>query len=90
MAINVPNPGIYQGVLGQHCVDLRNALQELLDDSAYITAMGGASFLTASMGLSSADATVIMNTVGAVTPQNSVVQSLQAWIASTAPIWGGQ
>jgi hypothetical protein len=91
MAINVPNSGIYQQQLGAHLVQFRDALQQLLNDAAYLNSMGGAAFLTsAQMGISPADATTIVNTVGAVTPQSTVVQQIQAFIASTEPLWGGQ
>jgi len=94
MAVNVPNPGSYQAQLGQHCVNLRMALQALLNDSAYLTSMGGTAFLTAAqpngLGLSSVDATNIMNIIGGVTPTNATVQSLQTWINSSQPLWGGQ
>lgn len=89
MAINVPNPGVYQQQLGQHIIQFRDALQALLNDAAYLNSVGGATFLTGTMGLTPADATTVMNTVGAVTPQNSVVQSLQNWLATTQPLWGG-
>jgi len=84
----VPNPGIYQQQLGQHVVQFRNALQALLNDAAYLNSMGGTTFLTTAMGLSSADAAVVMATVGAVTPANSTVQAINAFLVSTEPLWG--
>lgn len=90
MAINTPNPGLYQQQLGQHVVSFRDALQALLNDAAYINAQGGTAFLTGPMGLSPADAQVVVSTIGAVTPGNAVVQQIQAFLASTEPLWGGQ
>jgi hypothetical protein len=90
MAVNVPNPGIYQSQLGQHCVNLRDALQQLLNDAAYLNSMGGQSFLTGPMAMASADATAIVGVIGAVTPSNATVQSLQGWLATTEFLWGGQ
>lgn len=90
MAINTPNPGLYQQQLGQHVVSFRDALQALLNDAAYINSMGGATFLTTVIGLSAADAQMVVSTVGAVTPGNAVVQQIQAFLASTEPLWGGQ
>lgn len=91
MAVNVPNPGLYFALLGQHCVALREAVQDLLNDAAYLNAMGGATFLEAApFNLAAADATAIMNTIGAVSPAASVVTEIQNFIESTEPLWGGQ
>lgn len=90
MAVNVPNPGNYFGNLGQHVVTFREALHVLLNDAAYLNAMGGAAFLQAApFSLSAADAQAVMSTIGAVVPGNSTVQALQAFIAQTEPLWGG-
>ncbi len=90
MAINVPNPGNYYTQLGQHCTAFRDALNNLLNDAAYLQAMGGTAFLEAApFNLAAGDAATVMNTVGAVTPNNGVVQTLQQFIASTEPLWGG-
>lgn len=90
MAINVPNPGSYLGQLGNHCTAFRDALNNLVNDAEYLASMGGVAFLTATpFSLSTGDAEVIMNTVGAVTPDNSTVEALQAFIATTEPLWGG-
>ena len=91
MAINVPNPGIYFSTLGAHAVAFREALQDLLNDAAYLQAMGGATFLEAApFSLSAADAAVVVNTIGAVIPTNPTVEAIQAFLASTEPLWGGQ
>jgi hypothetical protein len=91
MPINIPNPGLFEQQLGQHCVDFRKALDNLLHDAAYLSSVGGASFLTgAPFNKGADDAALIMNTVGAVTADNPVVQTLQAFIASTEALWGGQ
>lgn len=90
MAVNTPNPGVYFTNLGAHVVNFRDALQALLNDAAYLNAMGGATFLEAApFSLSSADAATVMNTVGQVTPANSTVQAIQSFLASTEPLWGG-
>ncbi len=91
MAINVPNPGTYQQQLGQHVTAFRDALQQLLNDAAYLNSMGGAAFLTAApFSLSQTDADKIMQTVGAVTPNAAVVTQLNNWLTSSQPLWGGQ
>lgn len=91
MAVNTPNPGLYFANLGTHAVALREALQNLLNDAAYLQAMGGAAFLQAApFSLAPADAAAIVATIGAVTPSNSVVQQIQAFIANTEFLWGGQ
>jgi hypothetical protein len=92
MTVNAPNPGAYQQGLGAHIVAFRDALQRLINDAAYINSIGGSSGLI-SIGagaISQADADLIVNTIGVVTPQNAVVQQIQAFVASTEPLWGGQ
>jgi hypothetical protein len=90
MAVNVPNPGSYMGLLGGHCTAFRDALNNLINDAAYLQSMGGATFLEAApFNLSPTDAAVVMSTIGVVTPTNTTVVTLQAFIASTEPLWGG-
>jgi len=89
MAVNVPNPGLYQQQLGNHVTAFRNALQTLINDAAYLNAMGGAAFLTSAMGISADDATAIVNSIGGVTPGNATVQALNNWISGTQFLWGG-
>lgn len=90
-AVNLPNPGTYFIGLSQHITAFRDALQELLNDAAYLNSQGGAAFLEAApYSLSAADATLIMTTVGAVTPTNATVEAIQAFLAQTEPLWGGQ
>jgi hypothetical protein len=90
MAVNLPNPGTFLGQLGDDCTTFRDALQRLINDAAYLTAIGGAATLEAApFSLSSADATAIMNTIGSVTGTNATVEQIQAFIASTEFIWGG-
>jgi hypothetical protein len=90
MTVNAPNPGIYQAQLGAHCVALREALQDLINDAEYLASMGGVTFLEAApFSLSAADAQTIMSTVGAVLPTNGTVAALQTFITSTQPLWGG-
>lgn len=94
MAVNVPNPGIYQQGLGQHIVQFRDALQRLLNDAAYLNQMGGLAFLQAAqpngMGLSAADAQIIQNAIGVVTPGNATVIAIQNYLVTTEGLWGGQ
>lgn len=90
MAVNTPPPSSYQVNLGAHVVAFRDALQVLLNDAAYLNSMGGATFLETTMGMSAADAQTVVSTIGAVTPGNSTVQSIQAFLASTETLWGGQ
>jgi hypothetical protein len=89
MAINTPAPtAAYVANLGQHAVDFRDALQRLLTDATYLNEQGGATFLQ-SLGLDSGDASTIASTIGAITPDNEVVQQVQAFITSTVFLWGG-
>lgn len=90
-AVNLPNPGNYQAQLGGHVIAFREALQDLINDALYLNAQGGVAFLEAApFNLSAADATLIMNTVGAVTTANTTVQAIQAFLVQTEPLWGGQ
>lgn len=91
MSVNTPNPGTYFQQLGQDIVSLRNALDALLRDGAYLNTMGGAAFLESPpFSLSTADATAIANTIGAVTPTNSTVQAIEAFLNSAIGLTGGQ
>lgn len=90
-AVNLPNPGSYMQKLSSDIVALRTALQNLINDAGYLNAQGGATFLEAApYSLSAADATLIMATIGAVVPTNSVVIALQAFLVQTESLWGGQ
>lgn len=91
MSVNVPNPGTYFIQIGQDIVNLRNAIDALVKDGAYLTAMGGASFLEAApFSLSTADATAIANVITAVTPTNPTVEAIEAFLASAVTLTGGQ
>jgi hypothetical protein len=90
-SINLPNPGSYQQQLGGHVVAFREALQDLINDAAYLNSQGGTAFLTAPpYSFSASDATLIMSTIGAVNATNTTVEALQAFLAQTEPLWGGQ
>lgn len=90
-AVNLPNPGTYAQQLGGHVVAFREALQNLLNDAAYLNSQGGTAFLTAPpYSFNASDAALIMATVGAVTPTNTTVEAIQAFLAQTEPLWGGQ
>lgn len=90
MAVNVPNPGSYFQQIGQDIVNLRSAIDALLKDGAYLSAMGGAAFLEAApFSLSTADATAVANAITAITPTNPTVQNIEAFLASTVALTGG-
>jgi hypothetical protein len=89
VSVNLPNAGLYQQQLGTHCTRFRDALNDLLNDAEYINGNGGSALLVA-LGIDATDAEQIISTVGAVTPSNSIVQQLQAFIATTVFLWGGQ
>ena len=88
MAVNVPNPGVYLGNLAGHITSLRDAYQTVLNDNAYITAMGGATFLEAAspggLGLSSGDASAIVAGLG-----NLAGSSLGTALTDSETLWGG-
>lgn len=90
MTTNVPNPGLYISQLGNDLVALRVALDNLLRDSAYLNAVGGATFLQAApFNMSATDAAAWVATIGAVTPANTTVQAIQAFLNSAVPLTGG-
>lgn len=90
MAVNVPNPGSYVAQLGQHLVNLRSAINDLATDGVYLNAMGGAAFLEGPpFNFAPADAQNIANIIGAVTPANTTVQAINAYLASAVTLTGG-
>ena len=90
MAVNLPNPGNYQQQLGAHLIALREAINDLVQDGVYLNAMGGAAFLEAApFNMSTADATNIANIIGAVTPTNAVVVSINNYLTSAVTLTGG-
>ena len=90
MPVNLPNPGSYLLQLGNDCKALRDALQNLINDAAYLNAIGGAATLEAApFSIDATDAQAIMNTVGIVTPGNATVQAIEAFVATTEFLWGG-
>jgi hypothetical protein len=89
MSVNLPNSGIYQQQLGQHCTAFRDALNALKQDATYINGNGGAALLE-SLGIDPSDAQQIVSVVGAITDANSVVVQVETFIQSTVFLWGGQ
>lgn len=90
MPVNVPNPGSYFAQLGQHLVNLREAINDLVQDGTYLNAMGGAAFLEAApFNLSTADATTVANIIGAVTSTNATVVAIDNYLNSAVTLTGG-
>jgi hypothetical protein len=90
MPVNLPNPGLYYGQLGQHLIALQTAIDNLVQDATYLNAMGGTAFLEAApFSLDANDAQLIVGTVGAVTADNTVVQQIQAFLLSAIQLTGG-
>jgi len=89
MSVNLPNSGLYQAQLGQHCTAFRDALDALMKDAQYINGNGGTELLV-NLGIDATDAQQIVSTIGSVTSENSVVQMVTAFINSTVFLWGGQ
>jgi hypothetical protein len=90
MAVNVPNAGSYLAQLGQHVVDLREAIDNLIQDGTYLNAMGGAAFLEAApMSIDATDAQFIATNIGAITPTNATVEAILAFITTVTPLTGG-
>ncbi len=88
MAENVPNPGSYLAKLSNDIANLRNAYQVVLNDNAYITAMGGATFLEAAspngLGMASGDASAVVAALG-----NLAASNLGTALTDSETMWGG-
>ena len=90
MSVNVPNPGNYLAQLGNDVVALRIAINNLVRDGEYLNAMGGAAFLEAApFSLSTTDAQTVATLIGAVTPTNSTVEAINAFITSAVSLTAG-
>jgi hypothetical protein len=67
MASNVPNPGNYLDALAIALTGVRDNLDELVKQRAYITSMGGVTFLTTAypdgLGMTVADADALIATL---------------------------
>lgn len=92
MAINPPNPGNYQSDISQRIVALRDAFQGsqgIVNANSYLTAMGGAAFLTAlppnGIGMSTPDANALVAALGNLANQPSLVSA----ITNSETTWGG-
>jgi hypothetical protein len=89
MAVNVPNPGNYVSNLASHITNLRDAYQRVLNDDAYLSAMGGATFLEAAspngLALASGDASAIVAALG-----NLAGSNLGTALTNSETLWGGQ
>lgn len=68
MAINAPNVTDFLNSLTRTIVNIRDDFDRLVNLNNYITAAGGANFLTAAapngMGMSAADAATVVSTLG--------------------------
>lgn len=90
VSVNLPNPGSYYALLGQHIIALREAIQDLVQDGEYLNAMGGAAFLEAApFNLAPADATAVANIIGPVVSGNTTVQAIETFLTSAIPLTGG-
>ena len=95
MAVNPPNPGNFQQQISQAVVNLRNDFQTIANLNSYITAQGGATFLTSIIGLSSADASTVVATLGnlaalAATYEGGTPGAALDYRSNSEPLWGGQ
>jgi hypothetical protein len=90
LAVNVPNPATYLANLGQHLVNLRSAINALVQDGEYLNAMGGAAFLEAApFSLDTTDAAFIASNIGSVTSTNSTVEAIDSFLTATITLTGG-
>lgn len=95
MSVNPPNPAAYQAQISLNVVTLRNAFQALVNMNAYITASGGAAFLTSQIAMSAADAATTISTLGNLNTLASVYNgaAIQAtefnYNENGEALWGG-
>jgi hypothetical protein len=96
MAINPPNPGTFQQSLSQAAVNLRNDFQAIVFLNNYINACGGATFLETTIGLSTADAGVVVSTMANLATLANVYmgtatqQTTFSYMGNSELLWGGQ
>jgi hypothetical protein len=87
MAVNLPNPGVFESQLGQQFVQFRIAYQAIVNQNGYVASLGGAAALEAApFSMSTQDAQAIVAALGNITNLAGIV----AAIDGTEPFWGGQ
>lgn len=94
MAVNVPNPGLFTQQVGTALTALRDDFAKLVNLNDYVTAMGGAAFLTGQMGLTAPDAAALVAALGNhATLATHYTGGAQApalnYRANGEPFWGG-
>ena len=95
MSVNVPNPGLFTQQAGAMLVALREDFARLVNLNDYITAMGGTTFLTTQIGLSSGDASALVAALGnhaalAAHYKGGAQAPALDYRANGEPFWGGQ
>jgi hypothetical protein len=98
MAVNAPNPGIFLAQITQVVVNLRNDFNTIMWMNAYISAMGGTTFLTTAapngIGMSTGDAAVVIATLGNLAALAAVYNggtqgATLNYSTNSQPLWGG-
>jgi hypothetical protein len=94
MAVNVPNPGTFFQGTADELTALRDVFQKLVNRNDYISSMGGATFLTTQMGLTSGDAAALIATLGnhknlATHYTGGAQAPALDYRANGEPFWGG-
>jgi hypothetical protein len=85
--INVPNPGTWESQVGQQFIEFRNAWVAIVNQNAFVAAIGGAATLEAApFSMSSNDAAALIAALGNITN----LAGTQAAINGTQPFWSGQ
>ena len=99
MVANAPNPGEYLNSLTAQVVALREAFDALINADAYLTSVGGATFLETALpngpGLDSTDAAAVVATLGNLnalaTQYNGGAQApVLNYRENSTPLWSGE
>jgi hypothetical protein len=87
MAINLPNPGVFESQIGTLFVSFRNDYQSISNLNNYIASIGGATALQAApFNFSTEDANALVAALGNVVNLTGIT----AAIDDGQPFWGGQ
>jgi hypothetical protein len=99
MPVNVPNPGNYLASIGDLFTQIRDRMQDVIDQNNYIGSMGGETFLTAAfpdgLGMTPDDAGALLAALGNHT---AVAHGYQGgppapqldYKANGSPFWNGR
>jgi hypothetical protein len=87
VAVNLPNPGLFEIQLGQQFVAFRNAYQAIVYQNQYVASIGGAAALEAApFNFTTQDAQALVAALGNITNLTGIGGAIDG----SEPFWGGQ